>query len=103
MYKYLLALPTTAIGTKTIGDYSECVINNQIVECPEAFGEFFLAFFVIIFAVSIALTVLMIASYWKIFTKAGQPGWASLVPIYNIVVILRIIQKPWWWIFLFFI
>ena len=44
------------------------------------------------------LVVLMIASMWKIFSKAGQPGWAAIVPIYNIVVILEIVRKPIWWI-----
>jgi len=36
----------------------------------------------------VAIIVLMIASLWKIFTKAGKPGWASIVPIYNIIVML---------------
>jgi hypothetical protein len=39
----------------------------------------------------------------KIFTKAGKPGWAAFVPIYNIIVLLEIIGKPVWWIVLFFI
>ena len=47
---------------------------------------------------SLAFIALMIASLWKVFTKAGQPGWASIVPIYNFLVILQIIGKPWWWI-----
>ena len=53
--------------------------------------------------VSLAFAVLMIASVWKIFTKAGKPGWACLVPIYNIIVWLDIIGKPLWWIILLFI
>ena len=56
---------------------------------------------VIIFQV--LLLVLLIASMWKIFTKAGQPGWASIVPIYNIVVLLKIVGKPLWWIILLLI
>jgi hypothetical protein len=40
---------------------------------------------------------------WKIFQKAGQPGWAALVPIYNIVIILQMIGKPIWWIALMFV
>jgi len=44
--------------------------------------------------------VFFIASMWKVFTKAGKPGWAVLVPIYNILVILQIAQKPWWWLLL---
>ncbi|MEK7615969.1 MAG: DUF5684 domain-containing protein [Patescibacteria group bacterium] len=40
---------------------------------------------------------------WKIFAKAGKPGWAAIIPVYNIVVELEIIGKPVWWIILFFI
>ncbi|MDC0271096.1 DUF5684 domain-containing protein, partial [Akkermansiaceae bacterium] len=40
---------------------------------------------------------------WKIFTKAGKPGWASIIPIYNVIVLLEIIGKPVWWIVLFLI
>ena len=48
-------------------------------------------------------TVLLVVSAWKIFTKAGKPGWASLVPIYNLIVMLEITGKPIWWIVLFLI
>jgi Family of unknown function (DUF5684) len=51
----------------------------------------------------LAVVVLMIASMWKIFTKAGKPGWAAIVPIYNIIVLLEIVGKPIWWIVLFLI
>ena len=49
----------------------------------------------------LAFLVVMIAAGWKVFEKAGQPGWASIIPIYNIIVMLKIIGKPWWWIFMF--
>ena len=49
------------------------------------------------------INALMIVSMWKVYTKAGQPGWASIVPIYNIVVLLKIVGKPVWWIVLMFI
>ncbi|HEX9243634.1 MAG TPA: DUF5684 domain-containing protein, partial [Anaeromyxobacter sp.] len=45
----------------------------------------------------------MVASYWKIFAKAGKPGWASIVPIYNLVVYLQMVNRPVWWIVLFFV
>ena len=51
--------------------------------------------------VVLALVVILFAARWKIFTKANQPGWASLIPIYNALIFLRIIGKPWWWILLF--
>jgi hypothetical protein len=47
--------------------------------------------------------VLMIASMWKIFAKAGKPGWACIIPIYNLIVLLEIVGKPLWWIILFLI
>ncbi|NLL28668.1 MAG: hypothetical protein GX259_07715 [Bacteroidales bacterium] len=50
---------------------------------------------------SLAIAILMIVSSWKIFTKANKPGWACLIPIYNIIVLLEIIGKPWWWLLLF--
>ena len=60
-------------------------------------------FFIIYFIIILALAVLMIISYWKINVKAGQPGWAIFVPIYNIIVLLAVVKKDWWWIFLFMI
>lgn len=46
---------------------------------------------------------LVIAGMWKVFTKAGQPGWASLVPIFNFYVLIKIADRPGWWIVLCFI
>jgi len=53
--------------------------------------------------IGIAVMVLMIISNWKIYTKAGKPGWACLIPIYNIIVLLEIVGKPWWWLLLMLI
>jgi hypothetical protein len=47
--------------------------------------------------------ILTIAAQWKIFTKAGKPGWAALIPIYNFVVLLELVGRPLWFIVLFFI
>ncbi len=55
------------------------------------------------FIVQIALFVLTIVSMWRVFTKAGQPGWAAIVPIYNMYVFLLVIRKPWWWLLLLFV
>jgi hypothetical protein len=51
----------------------------------------------------LALIVLMIVAGWKIFEKAGQPGWAAIIPIYNIIVMLKIVGKPLWWLIMFII
>lgn len=54
-------------------------------------------FFWILF---MALSILMIVSLWKIFKKAGKPGWASIVPIYNIYIMCEIAEKEWWYVLL---
>ncbi len=49
----------------------------------------------------LALIVLMIAAQWKIFEKAGQPGWAAIVPFYNTyVLIVEVCKQPpiWFWL-----
>jgi hypothetical protein len=50
-----------------------------------------------------ALLAFEIICNWKIYVKAGEPGWACLVPIYNIIILLKIVNKPWWWLFLMII
>jgi hypothetical protein len=57
----------------------------------------------VVLLIQLAFLVLIVASLWRVFTKAGQPGWAAIVPIYNMVVLLQIINKPIWWILLFLI
>ena len=51
----------------------------------------------------LAVWVFIIASLWKVFTKAGQPGWACLIPIYNIYIMCKIAGKPGWWLLLMLI
>lgn len=51
----------------------------------------------------IVASLILVASVWKVFAKAGKPGWACLVPIYNVVVLLQIAGRPVWWLVLFFI
>jgi Family of unknown function (DUF5684) len=41
--------------------------------------------------------------FWKLFEKAGQPGWASLIPIYNAYILVKISGKPAWWLILLLI
>lgn len=50
-----------------------------------------------------ALGIFIIVCMWKVYTKAKQPGWAAIVPIYNIIIELRIVRRPWWWVFLMLI
>ena len=51
----------------------------------------------------LVIVFIVIVPLWKIFVKAGKPGWAAIVPIYNIIVLLEVVRKPLWWIFMFLI
>ena len=50
-----------------------------------------------------AYAILIIAAWWKIFSKAGQPGWAAIIPIYNWIVWCKIVGRPAWWVLLLLI
>lgn len=49
------------------------------------------------FIIFLPIIILEIAALWKVFTKAGQPGWACLIPIYNIYIMTKIAGKPGIW------
>jgi hypothetical protein len=53
--------------------------------------------------VELAILVLAIAGLWRVFQTAGKPGWAAIIPIYNLIVLLQITGKPIWWIILYLI
>lgn len=58
---------------------------------------------VVFLLIQLAILVLVIAGMWKVFTKAGQPGWAAIIPIFNLFILLKIVGRPWWWLVLMFI
>ena len=60
------------------------------------FGGVFLLFW-------LAVVIVVIVAMWKVFTKAGQPGWAAIIPIYNTYIMLKIAGRPWWWLLLMLI
>ncbi len=51
----------------------------------------------------LAVVVVIVAGLWKTFVKAGQPGWAALVPIYNLYILTKVAGRPAWWTVLFFL
>jgi len=53
--------------------------------------------------VYIAVVVFYAIALWKIFEKAGIPGWKCLIPFYNIYVLLETLSKPGLWLILMFI
>ncbi|MEO1290048.1 MAG: DUF5684 domain-containing protein [Chloroflexota bacterium] len=53
--------------------------------------------------VYLAVLIFLLAAFWKMFTKAGEPGIMAIIPIVNIFFLVKIAGKEWWWIILFFI
>jgi hypothetical protein len=51
----------------------------------------------------LAIVLLFIVALWKVFTKAGQPGWAAIVPIYNAYILIKIAGRPGWWLLMLLI
>jgi hypothetical protein len=72
------------------------------IEVPDIEGEV-AAFLGVLGVVYLALGVLLIVALWKLFSKAGEPGWAAIIPIYNTIVWLKVAGKPWWWLILLLI
>ena len=82
------------------------MVNGQPIDCAElanSIGQIVGPAFGILSFVWLAIVILMVVSMWVIFSKAGQPGWAAIIPIYNIVVLLQIVGRPIWWIILLLI
>jgi len=75
--------------------------NFDSTTAGEAAGIF--AIFSALLIPILIVAAIMIIAHWKIYEKAGKPGWAAIIPIYNLIVLLEIVGKPLWWIILFFI
>ena len=70
--------------------------NMYASESGTGLSLFFWFFYLVFF-------IFFIVVWWKIFVKAGKPGWGCIVPIYNIILQLEIAGRPLWWIFLLLI
>ena len=51
----------------------------------------------------LVVVVVVVVAMWKVFTKAGKPGWAVIIPFYNAYTLLKIVGRPGWWLVLMFI
>ena len=83
-----VGLSVTNMGTSMVQEYSSSGGGGSAI---------------VVMIIELAIAVLIIASMWKVFAKAGEPGWAAIIPIYNYVVLLKIAGKPVWWVILFLI
>ena len=80
----------------------EHCMNHDMATCCAP--PHFMPMFVIPMLI-ICLHILMIhrVALWFIFKKAGEEGWASIIPVYNILIVIKIAGKPWWYILLMLI
>ena len=53
---------------------------------------------IVFWIVYLTVIIFMLIVMWKIFVKAGKPGWGCIIPIYNIILVLEITGRPIWWI-----
>lgn len=60
-------------------------------------------FVFLLWTIGVVVFIIQIAALWKLFSMAGKPGWACLIPIYNIIVYFQVAGKPAWWILLLLI
>ncbi|MDO3640801.1 DUF5684 domain-containing protein [Mucilaginibacter sp. L3T2-6] len=75
---------------------------NSDSSSVDSFGAFMAIILAMLIPI-IIVSVITIIGQWKVYSKAGKPGWACIIPIYNIIVMLEIVGKPLWWVILFFI
>ena len=51
----------------------------------------------------LVIALIALVGLWKVFVKAGKPGWAAIIPFYNTYTQLKIVGRPGWWLILLFI
>lgn len=74
---------------------------HMLAQSNSSTGGGFLA--MVLLLVELVIFVAVVVGLWKVYTKAGQPGWAAIIPIYNVYILLKIVGRPWWWLVLMFI
>lgn len=89
-------------GSPLLAAVSSATGSSSVI-FPEALLSFLDQFFIGLVLIGLALCVLMILSWWKVFEKAERRGWAALVPIYNNVVMLQIVGMSPWLVLLVFV
>lgn len=69
----------------------------------DAAMAFIAIFALLVWVFSIIIGLVVLISTWKLYEKADKPGWAAIIPIYNVIVMLEIIRRPIWWLIMFFV
>lgn len=67
------------------------------IDSDQAAGIIGIIFGLFMFLVWLLVLAVIVAALWKVFTKAGKPGWAAIIPVYNTMILAEIVGKPAWW------
>ena len=84
-------------------------MSNLIVLASALLQNDDLGLFASIFSTTVScfcggiIFIIVVIGFWKVFTKADEPGWAAIIPIYNYYMVLKIVGRPWWWLLLMLI
>ena len=90
-------------GNGDFGDFGNFPRGMPFSGMESVVGAIFVGMLVFWLAVTLILSLLSLISMWKLFRKAGQPGWKSIIPVYNMYVMLKISGCPGWWLALYFV
>ena len=82
---------------------SYCAVNGQLTTCDNLSSGFLGLGVMVWLLIELAIAIFMIVTMWKVFAKAGKPGWAAVIPFYNTYVMIKIAGKPGWWLVLYFV
>ncbi len=74
--------------------------TNQYNTIPQAGGAASALMMLVMAAFEFAIAAFIIFVLWKVFVKAGQPGWAAIIPIYNTYIMCKIAGRSGWWVLL---
>jgi hypothetical protein len=83
---------TVSIGQNSFEELSAIILTATFKEIVPRFAKFLS----VLVPVLLLLGLLQIVSTWIVFNKAGQPGWAAIVPFYNMWVLAEVSNKPGW-------
>lgn len=78
-----------------MNDYSPVYDYSSTPPSPAGTTGFMIGFY--------GAIIILLISLWRVFEKAGRPGWNAIIPIYNIYVLLEIVKRPGWWLIWYFI
>jgi hypothetical protein len=66
-------------------------------------GILMLLVYAVFMLAMVAIALAPLIAHWKLYSKAGKPGWAAIVPVYNKIVHVEITGRPIWWVLMLFI